>query len=369
MYAPLSSKIRHRIAAATTALLMAVLLFFGCSLTVQAVEVSGLYVVDLPVSSQQASVRKEVASIGLERVIRRVSGSSGALTQATVQTALQTPERYLQEFSYFVATQQSSGKGQRLRLQFDRTLVNQLLRQAKQPIWGSNRPNLMMWVAVENKGRRAVVSNEDTSVWRQAIKRAGNDSGVPILLPLMDLLDESSISVMDVWGLFRDRLEDASRRYRSEAVLGGRLYRTETNQWAGRWLLIFDEEAVSFSTRGAQKQHCADEALAYVADLMAARYAVDTASETSTQIKLGVQGVKGLDDYARLKAYLQGFAMVQDVAVSEVESDRLTLVLTTEGDWHKLKGLIALDRQLLPLAEAVPEFEGGVMVMPYQWRR
>jgi len=59
---------------------------------------------------------------------------------------------------------------------------------------------------------------------------------------------------------------------------------------------------------------------------------------------------------------------VHDVAVSHVDGERLTLALTTEGEWQKLQGLISLDKQLQPLPDASVEFADGLMVIPYQWR-
>jgi len=345
------------------ALFGAVLLCLMAS--VQAVEVSGLYRVELPVESQSREERKRASGAALERVIQRITGDTAAFNEPVVQVALRAPERYLRQFSYF---QDDSTDQQFLRLLFDQSLLNRLLRQAKQPIWGDNRPSLMMWVAVEGAGERSLISAAEDSIWQSAVKRAGQDSGVPILLPLMDLQDESSISVMDVWGLFRGKLEEASLRYRSEAVLGGRLYQQAPEQWAGRWLLVFNGEAVSFTTSPTTMENSASEALAQVANIMVERYAIDTTAADASQIKLAVQGVKTLQDYARVQAYLKGFAMVHNVAVSHVEGERLTLALSIEGEWSKLKDLIALDKKLQPESDAVMEFSDGLMVIPYLWR-
>jgi len=170
-----------------------------------------------------------------------------------------------------------------------------------------------------------------------------------------------------VWGLFRGKLEEASQRYRPEAVLGGRVYQTTSGLWAGRWLLIFEGEAISFVTEGNAVENLAADALAQVAGILVTHYAIDTSMLGDEQIKLLVQGVETLNDYARVTSYLQQFAMVSNVAVSHVEGDQLTLMLTTEGGWNKLKGLIALDKKLTPVSEVVPAIDGD-MVMSYFWR-
>lgn len=363
----LLAKIRRCLAVSRRTVLLAALLIFSGLPAAHAVEVAGLYDVNLPVASQQVSDRTKAARRGLEQVIQRISGSSEALLNPNVQAALQNPQRYLQEFSYFVDDEAPRQDAQRLRLRFDSALVNGLLREAKQPIWGSNRPNLAVWLAEEHAGNRAIVSADDQSRWQQAMRQAAEDVGLPLLLPLMDLQDESSISVMDVWGLFRDRLEAASQRYRAEAVLGGRVYQS-AGQWQGRWLLIFGDQPVSFSTSGAERQSVVNGAFDRVAKIFASHYAIDTSRQTDSQLKMSVEGVDSLADYASLISYLEGFAVVRHVTVTRVEGERLTLVLTTESDWQTLKELIALDRYLQPLPDAVTEFEDGLMLMPYIWR-
>lgn len=338
------------------------------SSTAHAIDVPGLYRVDLPVSSQQLDERKRTSTQALDRVIRRISGNVDALNEPEIQLAVQSPERYVQQFSYFVSTDKVSKGQQYLRLTFDETLVNRLLRQARQPIWGNNRPSLMMWVAVEGSSNRHLISAGESTIWQRAVTQAGKDAGVPILLPLMDLQDETDISIEDVWGLFRDKLDMASQRYRSEAVLGGRIYKTTSRRWAGRWLLIFEGEAISFETEGDVIENLATDALAQVASILVKHYAIDTTALGNEHIKLAVQGVGTLQDYARVMSYLKQFAMVRDVAVSDVEGERLTLMLTTEGGWSKLKGLIALDKQLTPVSDVAPEFDGDMLVMPYLWR-
>jgi len=344
---------------------LAMTLFF--SVTAYAVEVPDLYRVDLPVSSQQSAERKRVTTQALDRVIRRITANTAALNEPVVQVALQRPERYLQQFSYYLPEDSTVDGEQRLRLLFDETLVNRLLRQAKQPIWGNNRPGLMIWAAVEGRSGRHLVRAAEQTVWQRALKQAGQDAGLPILLPLMDLQDETSISLEDVWGLFRTKLDIASQRYRSETVLGGRVYQTTSGQWAGQWLLIFEGETINFATEGGTVENMTSDALAQVASILVTRYAIDTTSQDNEQIKLAVQGVQTLQDYASVMSYLKGFAMVRNVAVSDVENERLTLVLTTEGGWDKLKGLIALGKQLTPALEATPEFDGDMLIMSYHW--
>lgn len=332
-----------------------------------AVEVTGLYRVELPVSSQQVDERKRASTQALGLVIRRITGSAGALNEAEIHAALRSPERYVQQFSYFISEDAASENNQYLRLTFDKTLVNRLLREAKQPIWGSNRPGLIMWVAVEGRSGRYLLSAGKGTFWQRVIKQAEEGTGVPVLLPLMDLQDEISISLEDVWGLFRSKLEEASQRYRSEAVLGGRIYQTSSGLWAGRWLLIFEDEAISFVTEAGKQENLANNALTQVAGILVKHYAIDTSMLGEDHIKLSVQGVETLQDYAGVTSYLKQFAMVRDVAVSDIGGEELSLTLTTEGGWRKLKGLIALDKRLTPVAEATSEFDGDMLMVPYLW--
>ena len=58
---------------------------------------------------------------------------------------------------------------------------------------------------------------------REQIVAAADERGLPIAWPLLDLQDLNAVTCTDVWGGFEDEIVAASARYRSDAVLIGKV--------------------------------------------------------------------------------------------------------------------------------------------------
>lgn len=332
-----------------------------------AVEVAGLYQAELPVESTAPAERAKLTRAGMQEVVVRVSGGYQALDSGSIQEALRKPDRYLQQFSYLQVTSvNGQGTAQRLRLQFDPTLIDNLLRRARMPIWGKNRPNLLLWVTVDDRQGRQILGGGDDSPLKQGVIEQARRRGLPVLFPLMDLDDEQALSVVEAWGLFREPLERASARYQTEAVLAGRLYRNAEQQWTGRWQFIFNDQSFGFSAEAPDLESYPIAAIDFAADQLASYYAVNTAALSDEVVRFQVEGVNSLQSYAEVTSYLVNLAAVTGVATSGVDQDTLILTLTTEGEVDKLVEAIALDHKLIQRQK--PRQEGDIgTTLYYRW--
>lgn len=343
------------------------------SVKVPAMEVSGLYQVDLPAEKTDLGHRLGLTRKGLQEVLIRVSGGSEVLSHELIKQALTKPDHYLQQFSY-QTEEISTAEGVennieqlRLYLFFDPTLIDSLLRQARMPIWGKNRPNLMLWITIEDDQGRHILTAADDSPIKQSIADQAKRRGLPILFPLMDLTDEAELSIVEAWALFKEPLERASKRYQPEAILAGRLYQEVEGQWSGRWHFIFNGQAQGFNSAAPDLASYPVSAIDFVADQLGGYYAVNTAIKQGGFVAVQVEGINSLQDYAEATAYLENLTSVMRVDIIAVEQNRLTLSLTTEGQVEKLVEAIALGHKLIPLNKA--NQRNGTERLYYSWYR
>ena len=176
-----------------------------------AVTVSDLYVADVYVTAESDSQRLSGARAGLLQVLVRVSGSQSVVDSPEIRAALRSPTRYYYQYSYR-ATDRTFQVGDEilpgriLRLSFEPNAVAGLLRDAGYAVWGSNRPSVLLWVAVQDENGRSIVSEIDGDSSGADIKQAFDElakaRGLPILYPLLDLEDTSRVSEAEVWGAF-----------------------------------------------------------------------------------------------------------------------------------------------------------------------
>src|SRR3569832_1673191 len=123
-----------------------------------AVEGTGLYEAEAPVMDQRAAARGDAARAALAEVLAKVTGDAGAARRPPFQPLLQQAEQWLQRYQYRATPGEPTA--QSLVASFDREAVNQRIYEAGLPVWGSNRPQILLWLAVDDGGGRTLVGGD-----------------------------------------------------------------------------------------------------------------------------------------------------------------------------------------------------------------
>ena len=242
---------------------------------------------------------------------------------------------------------------QLLRVQFDADAVTRVLREHRLPVWGSTRPAVLVWLGLERDGRRSLASTEaEPDAWA-ALQRSAEARGLPLLLPLFDLEDHSQLEAGDVWGDFESRIRAASARYAPDAILvaaaSGR-----SGGWRLRWTLYQDDDKTDWNTAGDLEQALA-AGVERGADVLVARYAPLGAAVSAAALQLRVTGVSDLAGYGRLQAQLQGLDMVKRVRPLLIEPETSLFELQLAGSVQALEQALTLGGLLEPASEGQAE--------------
>ena len=138
------------------------LILLSClSVFTHAVVVSDLYEVQVEVTDQSQNSRIEALNEAIQQVLVKVSGTTDTLLNETVQEKSSHPERYVRSYSY---THNPINNQLELKVHFAQNLIDELLRQTDQSIWGRSRPLILVWQAVEENNKRFVI-NTDQAAW------------------------------------------------------------------------------------------------------------------------------------------------------------------------------------------------------------
>jgi hypothetical protein len=320
----------------------------------QAVTVNDLYVADVYVTSESESQRLSGARAGLLQVLVRVSGNQDVVDNPQIRAALRSPTRYYYQYSYR-ATDRTFQVGDEilpgriLRLSFEPNAVASLLRNAGFAVWGSNRPSVLLWVAVQDRERRRIVSELNAIELKEAFDELARARGLPFFYPLLDLEDASRVSEAEVWGAFLDRVEAASVRYNPDSILTGRVQQDPTGQWRASWAIQVDGLWQRLESAAPGPRELLADVVDQLADKLAVRYAVGSARG---EVTLRVEDISSVESYANVLKYLSGLSPVLDATVVRVEGSDLELTLSTEGQREQLIQLIELDRQMILLNDS-----------------
>ncbi len=363
--------LRARTLATRAGIICLALVAWLASPVVSALEVRDLYLIEVPVQSQSDNERAKAVRKGLEQVVVRVTGASAAAQDTYVIKQLARAQDYLQQFNY--VTREEVGESgdvesiKKLKLQFDETLVNGLLRDARLSIWGGNRPSLMLWVVREQDGRRAIMGAGEQDAFTETVAAASAMRGVPVIFPLLDLEDQVNLTALEAWGLFQDRIEQASVRYSPAAILAGRTFQDASGRWQGSWLFIFNGRAFRFNMSGADLEDDITVAIDNAADRLAEYYAVSTSYSDHARLQVSVVGIDSIVDYDRVTNYLGRLAAVSGVGIARVVEDQIVFAIDTDVSQEKFKEELALDNKLSPLEDEEVR-PGQDAIIRYRWR-
>lgn len=318
------------------------------SANTSAVIVDNLYVADVLVTNESNAQLRAGARAGLLQVLVRVSGSMTVEDSPLIVRALRTPEAYYNEFSYESTETSLLAEGEtieakRLRLRFEPSAVARLLRDAGLPVWGSNRPGVLLWIAVNDGAGRRILGEADAGVVTTLIDQA-RQRGVPLIFPIMDLEDAGRISAAEVWGAFLERIESASGRYSPDALLTGRLQQDRGGRWNGRWSFQLGDGWQSVESVDFSSDSLARNMINRLADELAQRFALGSSRGSVTVV---VEGVGDVAAYAAVSGYLDQLTPVLSSSIVALKGHVAEFELQTEGQYEQLVEIIELDERLI----------------------
>lgn len=325
-----------------------------------------LYQVDVPVEDRSARARRAASRVALLELLTRLTGLEEVPVDA-VSGALSAPDLYYSQFGYLevdrIGDDGIPQKELRLSVQFLQPSAQRLIREARLPIWRSERPTVVAWVVVETGGVREILSADSPSALAVAVRQRATERGLPLVLPLMDLEDQSAVDPASVWGRLSAVLDPASRRYDADVIPVGRVRAAAGGTWKWDWEFWIGGQPFALAGESADIAESGVAGVDALADELARRFAVP--SREPEPIRLDVSGVQTPTDYAGLLDYLGGFEFVEDVALTDLNGDRLGVTLLTGARLEQLLTLFEFDGRLFQAALS-PVSPANVQLM---WKR
>jgi len=316
-----------------------------------AADVTNLYQSSTPVSSQAKEERQKVAPEVLQQVILKVVGDRSMIDTVDISPILAQTDQLLQQYQYHRINTVSDDLTQPDRLEallsFKKDKLNQSLSEIGLPIWGQNRPEVLIWLAIEDGKKRSILSADNTSLAiTKLLNNAATMRGLPILLPVMDLQDQSQVTYTDLWAGFSETVEQASQRYGSPVILMAKVQISDKGLVRAEWHARINGESEQWQSRGdvsTTVQAGIDE----LTDRLARRFSQLEANQYENVLSLQITGVQNYSDYARLDEYLSNLQNVSALQLSNVRDDTLAVSLIFNGDVAVLDRTLAIDRVLI----------------------
>lgn len=340
---------------------------------VHSVEVKDLYQAKIHVASQSIGDRGRALRSALQAVVVKVAGQESATKHALIKTELTNYNQYLTKYHYERNSEQLS-----IVASFDENKVNRLFQQAELPIWGSLRPNILLWIIQEQGLSRTILSESSPSPLPDIAHKFANQRGLPVIIPLMDFTDMTQLSTADLWGRFAGPIRESSTRYLAEAIVIIRVSNSslmppeqqtancgllcQNNDQVLDWSLITEQQQNSQSYQGSDSQELLEKALVDIIQNIYKGYAL--VSNTQQQVLIDVANIDSLEKHMALSVFLSKLTSVKSIQLVSAKGSNRRFNLSLLGSKKALLASLKLNKQLHqyvdPLAEidfdAVPVF-------------
>ena len=336
-------------------------LLFFTSVVSQAVEVKNLYQAKVAVESQRSQDRKAAIRTALQTVLVKVSGHREVLDNKEIKKASGKAEQLLTDFRYT-----RDGEKMYVVINFNEQKINQLLVDNSLPIWGRLRPQLVLWLADENKLQRSILHKNNMLDIQQAISEFEALRGVPTLIPDSSTIESGIINTTDVWGRFEQPVLAASKEYAPEGVIIVRLSDNSLLKaeqldalesctilcpkpiavdWSFQTTDSYDA-VPQYSERyyGVDKQLLLKQALADIADLLASKYAL--APTENQRYEIEVANVDSLQEHVKITRFLQELSAVKAVTLVGAKGSIRRFSLNLIGNEQAFLASLKLNRSL-----------------------
>jgi hypothetical protein len=325
--------------------------------------VADLYVAEVTAADRGEQALGDATREGLRQVLVKVSGSREILNNPAIAPALRNPRDYMESYAYRPAATDEDGVG--VRFQFAGSAVTELVTAAGAPVWTANRPAVLAWLAAKGArepgapaGVRLVGQDAEPEV-ADALATAFFIRGVPVRLPEQP----GAPSADRVWEASSSSVRAASEPYELDDVLVGRVTYDEEGRASGQWSYLYEGQKRDRSVRSTSEQQFMQAGVDLAADAMAERLAVAPTSDEAVGLLVSVTGISRYGDYARLVNWLEQLELVEQANLVHIAGDEVELRVIAQIDATQLAGLIAMNRQLVPL----PGVEGAER-LSYQWQ-
>jgi uncharacterized protein len=302
-------------------IIVALVLALAVAAGVQAASVRDLYVATVPLEARTPDPSPEALRAALAAVLVKLSGRRDVVFEPRAIELLGDASRYVQQTG-FTATGE-------LRVGFEPAALREYMLGTGLPLWGDDRPAVLLWLAVDVTGtERTIIGADDELGVQGALLELAGERGLPLQLPLLDAEDLARLQFGDVWGGFDEALLEASARYGVDAVLIGRATGPALDQLAVDWRLLHAGDVEEW-------QGSLVDGVEHTADVLASRYASVSAGAAQA-MPVSVDGIDSGQAYGRVLAYLRGLTVVSDVRVERVAGERVEFTLTTMAEPDKL---------------------------------
>lgn len=340
---------------------------FSFLVNINAVEMNDLYSAKVEVAAQSYQERQKAYHQAIEMVFVRISGNRNIIEQSLVKEAIANPTRYLSQYQF----QQLNNK-LFLDAQFNEKAINQVIKQSGETIWGTRRPQILWWLALDDNTSRKMIGDGEKTVIPQIIQTSKN-RGLPFVFPLLDFEDQMQVNLTDVWGRFSAPIMAASERYNAEAIVIGRLFKqinqdsVHADTWFAQLSLLNSKQVTDVTLSAAKQDELIQACVNWLADQLAEKYSIKANGVSSEYLFLTVENLTNSGEAVVVQDFLSTISAIDTVQLYQINEFGVQYKLGLIGEAIDVLDALAFDNRIEKIKPLFGQ-ENNMQENVYRWK-
>lgn len=309
--------------------------------------------VQVEVENREQAERLRAFGAAMRLLVVRLTGDSDMARDSRVTGWLSQAPQYVRQYRY----EEDTNGRLTLVVQFDAVETERQLLSMGLPIWQADRPDLLLWLAVQGDGERRLVGAQEDYKPLAHVFELANLRGIPLLLPILDLEDQAGVRVTDVLAGFTEGPLQASARYQPDGVVLASL-QPRGNAWAARIQLLMEGVERRWENQSSLPEQALGEAFLQMSDALGRQFARSGVGPGQDAIQVRVQGLRNFDDYVRVRNHLASLPPVMSVQARDLMGDGAQFLVQLRTDASDFERAVRQGAMLAPLDAPESRSEG-----------
>jgi hypothetical protein len=305
-------------------------------------ELTDLFQAEVDANQSQSQWQQAAVSA----VLIKLTGSEQILTNQAVKTAIRNSSDFIKQYQMV----QREGRNL-LQVSLDQQKITSLLQQLQIPIWGSRRPDVLIWLTEKTLEQPQLVLLAEHPL-RNALAAQAKTYGLSYIYPRYDEQDLALVNATALWSGDWTGLSLASPRYQATQVfnllLEQQVDMTGQLQYRLIYQTLVDAAVQQQEFTGADATALLLQFSQQLAAAQAAQYAVNVQASAVTDgsVQLTLDGITGLTDLVLVQKIFSSMLTVRQQQLVEFSPGQATIRVTLAASEMDFYRALALEKQL-----------------------
>ena len=324
------------------------------SLKLSAAEFTDLFQAQVPAQQSQSQWQRAA----LSAVLVKLTGSETVLSHPAIAVELKNSASYVKQFQSMQVNAQPM-----MQVHLDEQKITALLQREHIAIWGSRRPDQLVWFSEKMQDSPHYVLDAEHPL-RKALHEQASIFALSLVFPLYDVDDLALVNEQTLWAGEWTAIQSASLRYKASHVhnllfdqftdaSGTVVFRLTAQQWRNGQM-----ESREYTNMDA-RQLAIEFSRQLAADL-ASQYAVNINNNQAegAVLTLTIDAIRNMADLVKVQQIFGSMLTVKSYSLKEFQQGKAVLnvhLAASEDDFFRNISLVTqlrAESQLQPIVDA-----------------